>query len=614
MKEAILQGKVQSQTGNSPSINYKVAYDLASKSYKSQTPGEASLGEASPGLDFTVQGDQLDIKVNSQNTTFSNNCSEKTLTITLRKEDGGTSFTAGEVFRVCADLENKSTQTLESVRFKVEFPECVTFMGNESGGGIGQPNDYGRMTKFFSYDNSTRIASNLCDGRDYRYNDCGNQWGIALGPNWKVPVCFNVKANTDKTAVLKAEIVAVDSFLGTNHNEFLPNNGSTATNSLTLNQNGNYLTVSTKELNIANTASTEAIVINSNNQNWTSLQDDSWISLTKTATGATISFQENKSVKSRYGTIKITDASACGLDKIIHVKQAGNADCPSVALSANTPLCGEVLNVTAKVVAANQKDLVGNGDFEEGNSSFGSGETSPGEMRLFDGESTGGTKSYTVTDSPKDVMTFLPSNCSANPGNKQLLVSASWSNNAIFWSQNINIEPNTNYTFSLKGIQLGGGVGLPVSLNLLANGKETGISSTLQSCNWSEMTGTWNSGSTAGSVTFSLNFNNPGGSSKQFSIDDISLKANSSNGEKTSANPVTYAWQGGTLATTDPMAQQDALTFKDVKAANAGVYTLTVTQNDCPVKETIKVKVYCPPSTCPAPSIEAPRWQCNMCQ
>ncbi|MFC0183010.1 hypothetical protein ACFFJX_10745 [Pseudarcicella hirudinis] len=110
-------------------------------------------------------------------------------------------------------------------------------------------------------------------------------------------------------------------------------------------------------------------------------------------TTVTLNLLNNNSPKSRFGSIKFY--AACGLEKIITIRQSGREDCPTVSVSSNNPYCGDPIKLYSLIVPASSKDLVTNGDFESGNTGFSSE-----NMHIYD-PNLGGTLSYFVSANPK---------------------------------------------------------------------------------------------------------------------------------------------------------------------------------------------------------------------
>jgi YD repeat-containing protein len=191
---------------------------------------------------------------------------------------------------------------------------------------------------------------------------------------------------------------------------------------------------------------------------------------------------------------------------------------------------------------------------------------------------------------------------------KQMAVAASWTHDAVFWSQYILVDPNTNYNISVKAVQLGNYDTVPVELYFDVDGVYTNIMGVIpnQGCTWKKISGVWNSGDNFGPVKLSLRFINPNANGKLFSIDDISVKPNVQGA--VSSNPVTYNWVAPN-STSQGILQGSTTSeayLNNVKTLNTGIYQLTATQNGCSITEKIDVNISCSQQTCPVPAISSP--------
>lgn len=191
---------------------------------------------------------------------------------------------------------------------------------------------------------------------------------------------------------------------------------------------------------------------------------------------------------------------------------------------------------------------------------------------------------------------------------KQMAVAASWRQRGTFWSQTILVDPNTDYTISVKAVQLGNYDNVPVQLFFDVDGVFTSVQGTISTtgCTWQKISGVWNSGETFGPVKLSIRFLNPNFNGKFFAIDDISVKPVSQG--VTSSNPIIYSWTAPNAGIQGDLVAANSSTpvINNVKGKHSGIYTLTASQNNCSVTETIDVDIACTPLSCPSPIVKSP--------
>lgn len=191
---------------------------------------------------------------------------------------------------------------------------------------------------------------------------------------------------------------------------------------------------------------------------------------------------------------------------------------------------------------------------------------------------------------------------------KQMAVAASWRQRGTFWSQTILVDPNTDYTISVKATQLGNYDDVPVKLLFDIDGVPTNVEGTISTtgCSWQKISGVWNSGESFGPVKLSIRFLNPNFNGKFFAIDDISVKPVSQG--VTSSNPITYSWTAPNAGIQGDLIAANSSTpiINNVKGKHSGIYTLTASQNNCSVTESIDVDIACTPLSCPSPIVKSP--------
>lgn len=165
-------------------------------------------------------------------------------------------------------------------------------------------------------------------------------------------------------------------------------------------------------------------------------------------------------------------------------------------------------------------NLIVNGDFEAGNTGFTTGHL-PGTGGSFGLLSLNGT--YAVSTSPSAVHNnFSSCNDHTPTGTNMLILNCSSIPNTSAWCQTVAVNPNTNYTFSMWA--LSAVASSPAQFFVEANGSAISTPVTLSSttCQWQQITFTWNSGSLT-SANFCIMNQNLAASGNDAAIDDISL-------------------------------------------------------------------------------------------
>ncbi len=163
-------------------------------------------------------------------------------------------------------------------------------------------------------------------------------------------------------------------------------------------------------------------------------------------------------------------------------------------------------------------NLVYNGDFESGNTGFGSsyGYATPSSSAL---QPEG---VYTVVADPSSVHGDFD-NCvdhTSGTGTKQMVVNGATVANVNIWSQTVNVVPNTDYqyTYWIQSVVEGN----PARLQLYINGSPAGpiYTADLGTCSWRQFTYNWNSGSSKSAYLSLVNQNVVAGGN-DFALDDI---------------------------------------------------------------------------------------------
>jgi gliding motility-associated-like protein len=166
-------------------------------------------------------------------------------------------------------------------------------------------------------------------------------------------------------------------------------------------------------------------------------------------------------------------------------------------------------------------ELVSNGDFSQGNTSFSSSynyfnQTPPPDM---------GEGLYAVVPIPNDIHNGFAScpDHTTGTGN-QMVINGATQTNVTLWCQTINVTPNTDYLFStwVQSVSTGN----PAVLQFSINGGNLGttFSPPLATCQWAEFFTTWNSGANTTASICIVNQNTSFGGN-DFSLDDISFMA-----------------------------------------------------------------------------------------
>jgi len=168
-------------------------------------------------------------------------------------------------------------------------------------------------------------------------------------------------------------------------------------------------------------------------------------------------------------------------------------------------------------------NLVANGDFESGNTGFGSSYaykdpacTNCGTYGPLSLEAT-----YSVTSDPSTVHTDF-ANCAdhSTSGANQMIVNGAGTANISIWNQTVNVVQNTDYQFTywVQSVV----EGAPSELQLYANSVAVGpvYTANLATCSWRQFTYNWNSGSSTTAYLSLINQNTETGGN-DFALDDI---------------------------------------------------------------------------------------------
>ncbi|MFY7963963.1 MAG: LamG-like jellyroll fold domain-containing protein, partial [Chitinophagaceae bacterium] len=195
--------------------------------------------------------------------------------------------------------------------------------------------------------------------------------------------------------------------------------------------------------------------------------------------------------------INSSDTTICSgtIFKLI-VKDTTNSFCWSVsngvAPNNASPTVSPTTNTTyylnSQILGSN---LIVNGDFEAGNNGFNSSYT------YHPGTAGGIQGIYNIANNP-NVWLNAFSNCKDhtlnNGSGKMMMIDGSTQTNVPIWNQLVNIQPNTNYIFSvwLTSIVAQN----PAQLKFSINGIQVGqlLQATNINCQWNQFYVVWNSG------------------------------------------------------------------------------------------------------------------------
>ncbi|MFD2864805.1 hypothetical protein [Mucilaginibacter antarcticus] len=134
--------------------------------------------------------------------------------------------------------------------------------------------------------------------------------------------------------------------------------------------------------------------------------------------------------------------------------------------------------------------------------------------------STEGT--YTINTNPNNIHTNFSSFGDHTTGSgNMLIVNGSATANVVVWTQNINVQPNTDYVFSAWATAAH--PANPAQLQFSIDGVPLGstINPTATTGSWQYFTATWNSGSRSGALPIALVNQNIATSGNDFAVDDI---------------------------------------------------------------------------------------------
>ena len=217
--------------------------------------------------------------------------------------------------------------------------------------------------------------------------------------------------------------------------------------------------------------------------------------------------------------------------------------CPSTSITLSAPLGygyynwsnnthGKTISVstpgTYSVEVGNigTNNLVINGDFESGNTSFTSSYSLGSGTGMYGFGPCENPGTYFITFDPNKAHTNFPKFTDHTvSGTKMMVVNGSGSPNSMVWSQTINVSPNSDYILG-AWIMTAKSDPSVANLQFFINGVQIGSifnANPVQNI-WEQYTNTWNSGSSSTAV-LSIYNQNTVNTGNDFAIDDITFKA-----------------------------------------------------------------------------------------
>lgn len=186
---------------------------------------------------------------------------------------------------------------------------------------------------------------------------------------------------------------------------------------------------------------------------------------------------------------------------------------PNPDLGAGTTALNGNYTVTGAVGSG--VNLLTNGDFELGNTGFGT---------TYDAFNIGTYGGYAITDNPYSVdpRYFINgADHTLSPGTQMMVVDGAETTGAIVWSQTIAVNPNTAYQFSYyaENINRTGNTNY-AKLQLYVNNVPVGPINTISVTSWNQYLCNVNSG-TSTSLQLTLINTSIGGQGNDFGLDDM---------------------------------------------------------------------------------------------
>ncbi|MBL6663742.1 MAG: gliding motility-associated C-terminal domain-containing protein [Flavobacteriales bacterium] len=187
----------------------------------------------------------------------------------------------------------------------------------------------------------------------------------------------------------------------------------------------------------------------------------------------------------------------------------------------HNPIVSGLTTTTDFIITANSKNLIINGDFELGNTSFNTDYTysnNSGQFGVLSNES-----SFTITNDASLAHNNFDGNDHTNPPNgKFMVINGSEVINTKVWCQTVNTEQNTEYEFSTWVTSVF--ANNPAILEFSINNEPLGDSFTApdEINTWDNYYEVWHSGINTSAELCIVNLNSQG-AGNDFGIDDISF-------------------------------------------------------------------------------------------
>jgi outer membrane protein OmpA-like peptidoglycan-associated protein len=165
-----------------------------------------------------------------------------------------------------------------------------------------------------------------------------------------------------------------------------------------------------------------------------------------------------------------------------------------------------------------EKNLIVNGNFEDGNKYFYSGLEFSSQAVV--------PGNYTVTNNASSHNSaFYPIKDHTSGSGNYLIIDASTEENIKNWCSKVKVDPKSEYQFSLYASNLNVDFRYPATIKLMVNGEEAGHSVTLPDSHheWTKYTWRWFSGNTKDTVDFCIEDSETTSNGNDYGIDDIVL-------------------------------------------------------------------------------------------
>ncbi|MCI9846458.1 PKD-like domain-containing protein [Flavobacterium pectinovorum] len=275
------------------------------------------------------------------------------------------------------------------------------------------------------------------------------------------------------------------------------------------------------------------------------------------------------------------------------------------------PIVTTTYTVNSTTVPPSVGNLIGNPGFENGTSGFYSDYG-------YSLSNTAGTQfAYGIVSNPSTWYNkFTTCGDKTTGTGKMLVADGATIANSVIWSQTVPVETSKSYNFSFWVQNIGDGSvatfqvlinGAPITLSSVsATNVVTAGTPATTTCNWTNITGTWNS-TVSSLATIKIIDTNISGGGNDFAIDDLSFSTTSSktcslttsttvtiggsapvigfsytspvckNGINPSPIGVTGFVTGGTYSSTSGLSINASTGVIDLTASTAGTYTVTYT-------------------------------------